>query len=235
MRSARLLALAVLLPLLLVAPRLATAAAAADTAAADAASERDRAQVRARHPELDFALLERFYEVYSPDLLAEWRRRAESGRAEESAEYLERLAAHFLQLEEVRRSDRAEYERLLEYERLQRQIRLLSREVQRLLALGGELLSQETEAARQDNLAQAQRTLRELLERAFDESLRQQLHEIDRLQDEVDALRRLVGEPRMSRQQTLARQYRKLPGQPLPQEGGQTPPPDGGQAPPARP
>lgn len=192
--------------------------------------------MRARHPQLDFALLERFYEVYSPDLLAEWRRRAEAGRAGESAEYLQRLAEHFLQLEEVRRSDRAEYERLLEYERLQRQIRLLSREVQRLLALGGELLSPETEAARQANLAQAQRTLRELLERAFDESLRQQLHEIDRLQDEVDALRRLVGERRMNRQQTLARQYRKLTGQPLPPDDGgeQPPPPDDGQEP-ARP
>lgn len=179
--------------------------------------ERDGAYVRRLHPGLDLGMLERFYEVYSPDLLEEWRRRGAQGADEESGQYLLRLAEHFLRLEDVRRSDLAEYERLLEYERLQRQIRQSSRDVQRLLALGNEPLSPEAEAARLASLEQAQRSLRELLERAFDESLRQQTHEIERLQAEVDGLRRLVEERRMNRQQTLSRQYRRLTGQAMPE------------------
>lgn len=177
--------------------------------------ERDRQQLMAADPRLDVALMIRFYEEYSPDLLDEWRRRSQGGN--DSAEYLRRLAAHFRKLEEVRQSDMAEYTRLLEYEKLQRQVRLLSREIQRLLALREELLSQETESARLANLAQARHDLKILLERAFDESLRQQYYEIDKLEAEITELRKLADERKGNRQQTLKQRYRLLTGQEMPE------------------
>lgn len=170
---------------------------------------------RKRFPEVDMNLVLRFYEEYSPDLLDEWERRCRES-LERSNGYFLSLVEHFVHLEAVRGSDRAEYMRLLEYELLQRQVRQVSQEIIRLVAMGQDLLSRETEEARLLHLEQAKADLKALLERSFDESLRQQAYEIDKLEAEVSELRRILDTRRQNRQMTLEERFRKLTGQPMP-------------------
>ncbi len=177
----------------------------------EATLSRDKAALTAQFPRLDVEMMMRFYEEYSPDLLDEWRMRAKEHPGV-SGDYLKRLARHFQKLEDTRQVDREEYDRMLEYEVLQRQVRQLGRELRRLDAIDANLLSAEQEAVRQTNLTKGRETLKQLLEQAFDESLRQQLYEIDKLESEIDQLRHIVDERKQNREQSIRQRYRQLTG-----------------------
>ena len=93
--------------------------------AVDSILARDRAALFTQFPRLDVEMMMRFYEEYSPDLLEEWRKRAKEHPGV-SGDYLKRLAKHFQKLEDTRQTDMEEYDRMLEYEVLQRQVRMLT-------------------------------------------------------------------------------------------------------------
>ena len=179
--------------------------------AADGTLARDKAALATQFPRLDVELMMRFYEEYSPDLLEEWRMRAKEHPGV-SGDYLKRLAKHFQKLEDTRQTDMEEYDRLLEYEVLQRQIRLLGKELRRLDAIDTNLLTAEQDALRQTNLTRGREKLKSLLEQAFDESLRQQLYEIDKLEAEISQLRQIVDERKQNREQSIRQRYRQLAG-----------------------
>jgi len=179
--------------------------------AVEATLARDKAELAALFPRLNVELMMRFYDEYSPDLLEEWRTRAKEHPGV-SGDYLKRLAKHFQKLEDTRQTDMEEYDRLLEYEVLQRQIRLLGKELRRLDAIDTNLLTAEQDALRQTNLTRGREKLKSLLEQAFDESLRQQLYEIDKLEAEISQLRQIVDERKQNREQSIRQRYRQLAG-----------------------
>ena len=179
--------------------------------AVEATLARDKAALATLFPRLDIALMMRFYEEYSPDLLEEWHTRAKEHPGV-SGDYLKRLAKHFQKLEETRQTDMEEYDRMLEYEVLQRQIRLLGKELRRLNAIDANSLTAEQDALRQTNLTRGREKLKQLLEQAFDESLRQQLYEIDKLESEIAQLRQIVDERKQNREQSIRQRYRQLTG-----------------------
>ena len=179
--------------------------------AVDSILARDRAALFTQFPRLDVEMMMRFYEEYSPDLLEEWRKRAKEHPGV-SGDYLKRLAKHFQKLEDTRQTDMEEYDRMLEYEVLQRQVRMLGKELRRLNAIDANLLTAEQEAVRQTNLTHGREKLKQLLEQAFDEALRQQLYEIDMLQLEIEQLRQIVDERKQNREQSIRQRYRQLTG-----------------------
>ena len=175
------------------------------------AMARDRSALASLFPALDIELMFRFYGEYSPDVLEEWKQCAKE-QPGVSGNYLKRLARHFMKLEETRQADRLEYDRMLEYETLQRQIRQLSKELRRLEKIDLNLLSAEQEAIRQANLLNGREQLKRMLEQAFDESLRQQMHEIDKLEMELEQLRHIVDERKQNREQAIQQRFRLLTG-----------------------
>lgn len=181
------------------------------------AQERDFALVKETYSDLDPEVMLRFYAAHAPDMKEEWERRC-SETPDSSGKYLLKLATHFLKMEKIREQDWAEYERLLAYEELQGKVRKVSQEVRRLVKQGEEEQTPEHEVSRLTMLEKAKSDLKKLLEEAFDDSLRQQMNEIDRLEAEVKKLRRLARERSMNRMQSLRQRFSALTGQEMPED-----------------
>lgn len=186
------------------------AAAAAGTTAAQALEQCLREVVAPAMPDLEPVAVVRFYEEYSPDLVADFSSRKYEDQAA-AARYAGRLATHFTELESVRRRSPKEYERLLELEELEttsRRLGLRVRKLEELLAADGDE-NAAAGALRAD--AMGVRTgLRRVLERIFAARQQNQLIEINRLEAEVQDLRRLAQEREAQREHILEYRFREL-------------------------
>lgn len=196
----------------------AVAAVASDTAVAKAAQlvQQDAvAALQRKRPELVVAELLSFYRENAPDLLAEWERRC--AQQPDSAEsYLALLAEHYASIVKVKDEDPDEYERLVWQQRQESKVRSVSRAIQDLSRPGADG-SLGAEAARLMRLQEEKMLLRQLLEEGFDNAQQRQMVEINRLENEVRDLRRLVSERAANRQLILEQRFMVLTGEEWPQ------------------
>jgi len=172
--------------------------------------ELDRQACLQKYPELDFDMMLRFYTEYAPDLVEEWQRRSEESAPENSTVFLYQLAEHFLRLEKVRSRDRRTYERLMEIERTNYKARFISSEIRRLTNLADAELVPELETMRKENLAKAKKDLYALLERSFELSILQQQHEIDELEQGLEALKQKLQQRQENKKRSIEERFQKL-------------------------
>lgn len=187
-------------------PESTASAAVAGTTAAQALEQCLREAVAPAMPGLDPAAVVRFYQEYSPDLVADFSTRESEDQAA-AARYAGRLATHFMELEDVRQRNQDEYERLLELEQLETGSRRLGRRIRKL----EKLLTTDAGALRADAEVARQELLR-VLSRIFAARQQNQLIEIHRLEAEVQQLRHLAEEREAQREHILEHRFRELVG-----------------------
>ncbi len=164
--------------------------------------------VRGKYPGLDLEAMRKFYEENAPDLLSEWRRRCKE-QPEEAQSYLELLASHFREIDALRLTQPAEYERLVRQQKLESEIRALSRKIQTVAA---------SKNPDQDALLQLKLRLRTLMEQNFDEAQARQQLEITRLENEIRALKNLAEDRAANKYLILSQRFWLLTGQPWPEK-----------------
>jgi hypothetical protein len=193
----------------------ATPALSAVAKAAQLVREDGLESLRQQRPELDIAQLLAFYADYAPDLLAEWERRCAQHPSSADA-YLSLLAEHYASVVKSKDEDPEEYERLLWQQRLESDVRQLSRRIQDLSRPDADDSLADT-AARQLSLQGEKLRLRQLMEESFDRAQQRQLVEINRLENDVRDLRRLLSERAANRQLILEQRFKILTGEDWPQ------------------
>ena len=166
------------------------------------------------HPRLKADSMLDYYSRTGPDIFAEIRSQVESA-ARDPGPYLRRLADHFEKMERVRGRNPTEFSRLVALEQLESRARMLGRRIQQLtafLAAGGKGDATMTKGA----LNAAKEELRSALERAFEAAQQNQRIEVNRLDAELRAMRRLLDERDAKRDLILQQRYLQLSGQEMP-------------------
>ena len=166
------------------------------------------------HPPLDVDAMLDYYKRTSPDILAEVAAQLPPG-TKEPPPLLVRLADHFRKMERLRRRNPKEYARLVELEKLENRARMAGHRIKRLAALVAKSESADTATAK-NALVAAKEELRTILEQAFDASQQNERIEINRLDAELRALRRLVDEREAKRDLILQQRFLRLSGQKMP-------------------
>ncbi|MBN2450537.1 MAG: hypothetical protein JXR77_09105 [Lentisphaeria bacterium] len=170
-----------------------------------------RQHLDATHPGVDMAAMLDYFSRNSPDIFAEVRRLLDSGEGD-PAPYLRRLADHFLRMDRVNRRNPTEFSRLAAIEQLESRARMLGRRVQELAAAAAAAKGAEASEARRA-MAEARQELKSVLERAFDASQQNQRLELNRLEAELQAMRRLLEEREAKRDLILQQRFIQLSGQ----------------------
>ena len=194
----RLLLLAVLL---LAAPQRATCQEAggedARTASLEAAVREYRIQ--------DQGAMLKFYSENAPDLLEEWERRCRAS-VKDGTKYMGLLARHYSEICGVREKSEEEYARLVKQQKTEYQVRNLSRQIQKLAEDKGS----------GEKLARLKLELRNVMETAFDEAQKRQSQEINRLENELRALKEMAKERAANKDVILRQRFALLTGQEWP-------------------
>lgn len=167
-------------------------------------------------PNVDAEAMLDYYRKNAPDLLEEIEKRRKA-YPEAMDGYLGQLSDHFQEVDRLRGEDNTMYDRLVRQERQQCQVRGLSRDIQKL----SKPAKDETNTAAEERVAKlkaARLQLRNLLETAFDEAQQQQLIKINRLESEVQDLRRLATERSKNRMYILKERFRALTGEDWPDD-----------------
>lgn len=168
-----------------------------------------------KRPELAFDAMLAFYRENAPDLISEWERRCLQ-QPDGAEAYLALLAEHYASIVKVKDEDPEEYERLVWQQQQESKVRTVSRRIQSY-SRPGEDRSLGAEAARLMRLQEDKFTLRQLLEESFDHAQQRQMVDINRLENEVRDLRRLVSERAANRQLILEQRFMVLTGEHWPQ------------------
>ena len=224
----RVTATAVLLPLGLAAAGVAVSAEIPAPTAVDGGAETlstDTALVQSvtrvlgqTHPLLNVKDMLDHYSRTSPDILSEIRSQVEPG-AHDPGPYLRRLADHFGRMEQVRRRNPTEFSRLVALEQLESRARMLGQRIQQLTEMAAESGVSDRAMAK-TALATAKEELRSALERSFEASQQNQRIELNRLDAELRAMRRLIDEREAKRDLILGQRYLQLSGQEMPTGAG---------------
>lgn len=167
------------------------------------------------HPDIKSGEMLEYYSLNSPDVLVEIRSQVESSGAHDPGPYLRRLADHFTMMERVKRRSPTEFSRLVALEQLESRSRVLGQRIQQLTALVAEGSKSDSAAAKKA-LATAREELQAALERSFDESQQNQRIELNRLDAELRAMRRLIDEREVKRDLILRQRYLQFSGQEMP-------------------
>jgi len=170
------------------------------------------------HPLLNVTDMLDYYSRTSPDILAEIRSQMEPG-GHDPGTYLRRLADHFGRMEQVRRRNPTEFSRLVALEQLETRARMLGQRIQQLTEMAAERGVSDTAMAK-TALATAKEELRSALERSFEASQQNQRIELNRLEAELRAMRRLIDEREAKRDLILRQRYLQLSGQEMPTGAG---------------
>ena len=163
-------------------------------------------------PSLEPAVMVRFYEENSPDILEEFQSRCTDAPAGAGA-YLRLMTEHFLKVYALRDTYPDDYERALQLERLESNARRLARTIR---DSGADGQAADDQKPAEDELAEARKELRQNLEKSFRFSQQNQLIEVNRLEAEVRDLRRLLQEREANRALILQQRYLQFTGEKLP-------------------
>lgn len=174
----------------------------AEVSAANQEIQRKILSVEKKYPDLKVDEMFAFYKEYGPDLLEEWQRRSQNS-AEKADLYLDILSRHYLEIISLRNKDPEEYERLVKQQRTEYEIRLLSRQIQKLAASEKE----------PEKLAQSKKQLKKIMDDAFEEAQKRQFIEINRLENQIRELKNLANERAANKQTILQQRFYLLTGQ----------------------
>lgn len=171
------------------------------------------AAVREKYPQINPNDVVAFHRQYAPDLLAEWERRCREEATSAKAYFL-LLADNFAAIDALRKDDPEEYERQIQQQQTESQVRSLSRQIQALAVEEDE----GDDPHRQQTRQRLKLELKHLLEKNFDEAQQRQMIEINRLEAEMRNLRRLADERAANRRLILRQRFYILTGDMWPEE-----------------
>ncbi len=173
---------------------------------AAAAREKSVAAAVSAHPGLNAEEMRKFLAEHSPELLEEWERRCRE-QSDDAPAYFELLAKHYLELTDLQKSNPQEYARRIRQQRTESEVRRLSRRIQELAA-----------SPKKDSpeLKELKMRLRRLMEEYFDESQARQQIEINRLENELLALKKLAEDRAVNKYIILSQRFWLLTGQEWP-------------------
>ena len=174
-------------------------------------------ELRRQLPELDPADCVRFYQTIAPVRFEKLASLVRTDRAK-ARETARCLAGNFLRIQQAKEVNPAEHARLLRIEKLKDHSHVVARRISQTPPGGNAGAAEDKLAATRHRRLQLQKQLVNLLQNIFAANTQNQQVEINRLQAELDEMRRVLAKREESRELIIRGSYLELVGAPCPDE-----------------